>query len=150
MGYVSPELQSLHAINIDVMELVASGRHSSIGLAQPMTAVDLIVARAWLKFFKLLQIAKHRPRELSYGQLRRALIARAMTADPQILLLDEPLTGLDPIQRATMKRLLERLMQRQVTIVAAVHHAEDLPRGIIRQLRLHKRQARVEDFQFAT
>jgi molybdate transport system ATP-binding protein len=150
VGYVSPELQSLYATAVNVMELVASGRHSSIGLAAPMTAVDLKSARAWLAFFKLRDVAKRRPRELSYGQLRRALIARAMAANPRILLLDEPFTGLDPIQRAAMKRLLERLMQRQVTIVAAVHHAEDLPRGMTQGLHLHKRQALIEDSHFAT
>jgi ABC-type molybdenum transport system ATPase subunit/photorepair protein PhrA len=73
-----------------------------------------------------------------------------MAAVPKILLLDEPFTGLDPIQRAAMKRLLERLMQRHVTIVAAVHHAEDLPRGMTQGLHLHKRHACVEDSYFAT
>ena len=150
VGYVSPELQSQYSTSVDVTELVASGRHSSIGLAAPMTAADLKSARAWLAFFKLRKLAGRRPRELSYGQLRRALIARAMAAGPHILLLDEPFTGLDPGQRAAMKRLLESLMQRRVTIVAAVHHAEDLPRGMTRALHLHKRQARVEDSQFAT
>jgi molybdate transport system ATP-binding protein len=150
VGFVSPELQSLYTRNVDVLELVASGRHSSIGLAEPMTAADLKSARFWLKFFKMLKLAKCRPRELSYGELRRALIARAMAAQPQILLLDEPLTGLDPVQRAAMKRFLERLMQREVTIVAAVHHAEDLPRGISKQLHLHNRHARIEDSHFAT
>ena len=151
VGFVSPELQSLYTMDVaEVLELVASGRHSSIGLAAPMTAADLKSARAWLAFFKLRTLAKRRPRELSYGQLRRALIARAMAANPKILLLDEPFTGLDPIQRAAMKRLLERLMQRRVTIVAAVHHAEDLPRGMMRRLHLHKRQARVEDSYSAT
>jgi ABC-type molybdenum transport system ATPase subunit/photorepair protein PhrA len=150
VGYVSPELQSQYATSVNVTELVASGRHSSIGLAVPMTAADLRSARVWMAFFKLLKVAGRRPRELSYGQLRRALIARAMAADPQVLLLDEPFTGLDPFQRAAMKRLLERLMQRQVTIVAAVHHAEDLPRGMTRTLHLHKRHAHVEDSYFAT
>ncbi len=144
-GFVSPELQSLYAVDVELTELVASGRHSSIGLAAPMSAADLKSAREWLAFFKLRSVARRRPRELSYGQLRRALIARAMAANPSILLLDEPFTGLDPVQRAGMKRMLERLMRRHVTIVAAVHHAEDLPRGTLRRLHLHKRQALAED-----
>ena len=150
VGYVSPELQTQYSSGSSVLELVASGRHASIGLAQPMSAADATVARRWLKFFELRKVAGRRPRELSYGQLRRALIARAMAAAPDILLLDEPLTGLDPRQRALMKRLLERLMKAQVTLVAAVHHAEDLPRGMHKALHLHKRQAQIEDCYSAT
>jgi molybdate transport system ATP-binding protein len=141
VGYVSPELQSTYALEVSIVELVASGRHSSIGLVDALTPGDLKIALRWLRFFRLLKFAQRRPRELSYGQLRRALIARAMAAEARILLLDEPLTGLDPAQRALMKRLLERLMQGGVTVIAAVHHPEDLPRGITHALHLHKRQA---------
>ncbi|MDB6097847.1 MAG: hypothetical protein JWN58_550 [Gammaproteobacteria bacterium] len=147
VGYVSPELQSTYALGVSILELVASGRHSSIGLVNAPTPGDLKAARHWLRFFKLVSLAQRRPRELSYGQLRRALIARAMAADAQILLLDEPLTGLDPLQRALMKRLLEHLMKRGITVIAAVHHQEDLPRGITHGLHLHKRQAHIH---FAT
>jgi molybdate transport system ATP-binding protein len=141
VGYVSPELQTDYAVNVTVLDLVASGRYASIGLSDAPTAADEAVARRWLKFFALLTLAKRRPRELSYGQLRRALFARAMAADPRILLLDEPLTGLDPRQRAAMKRLLERLMRQRRTLVIAVHHPEDLPRGMTHALRLQKRRA---------
>jgi molybdate transport system ATP-binding protein len=149
IGYVSPELQSDYAVNVSVMNLVASGRYASIGLADEPTEQDIRVARYWLRFFGLLSVAARRPRQLSYGQLRRALIARAMAADPRILLLDEPLTGLDPTQRVIMKRLLENLMT-QSTLIVAVHHAEDLPRGMTHGLRLHKRRAHAVDSYSAT
>ncbi len=140
IGYVSPELQSDYAVNVSVLNLVASGRYASIGLVDEPMAGDIRTARHWLRFFGLLSVGARRPRELSYGQLRRALIARAMAADPQILLLDEPVTGLDPTQRAIMKRLLGRLMKR-LTLIIAVHHPEDLPRGMTHALHLHKRRA---------
>jgi molybdate transport system ATP-binding protein len=146
VALVSPELQTTYLVDVSVLELVASGRFSSIGLADPMTRAAERNARQWLEFFELASYAQHRPRELSYGQLRRALIARAMAADAQILLLDEPLTGLDPTQRAAMKRLLARLMRRHVTVLAAVHHAEDLPPGITHALHLHNRRAHAAEF----
>ena len=149
VGYVSPELQSDYAVDVTLLDLVASGRYASIGLVDEATAEDRRIAAHWLGFFGLSPAARRRPRELSYGQLRRALIARAMAADARILLLDEPLTGLDPTQRAIMKRLLGRLMKR-VTVLAAVHHAEDLPRGMTHGLRLHNRRAYPVDSYSAT
>ena len=115
VGYVSPELQADYAGDVTVLDLVASGRYASIGLADPATARDRKAAARWIRFFRLRSVSARRPRELSYGQLRRALIARALTGGARILLLDEPLTGLDPRQRAVVKGLLERLMRRRVT-----------------------------------
>jgi molybdate transport system ATP-binding protein len=150
VGLVSPELQTMYLVDVSVLELVASARHSSIGLVDALTRAEQRDARKWLEFFELEGFARRRPRELSYGQMRRALIARAMASDARILLLDEPLTGLDPTQRAAIKLLLQRLMRRQVTVIAAVHHAEDLPRGITHALHLHNRGARQSQFQTAT
>jgi len=136
IGYVSPELQSDYAVNVTVRDLVASGRYASIGLSHAPTAADLRATDRWLRFFKLVSFAGKRPGELSYGQVRRALIARALAAGPRMLLLDEPLTGLDPKQRAAIKGLLRRLMSARLTIIVAVHHPEDLPDGMTHALRL--------------
>ena len=150
VGYVSPELQADYAVDTRIRDLVASGRQASIGLADAPTAQDRKAAARWLRYFRLMSVAGRRPRELSYGQLRRALLARALTARARILLLDEPLTGLDPRQRTAMKRLLEPLMRKQLTVVIAVHHPEDLPRGMTHGLRLHQRRAYPTDRYFAT
>jgi molybdate transport system ATP-binding protein len=149
IGYVSPELQADYAVNVTLRDLVASGRHASIGLVDAPSAEDRRVAQRWLRFFKLASAASRKPRELSYGQLRRALIARALAGRARILLLDEPLTGLDPRQRALVKRLLERLMRARVTMIIAGHHPEDLPRGMTHGLRLHRGRAHFTDYDSA-
>jgi ABC-type molybdenum transport system ATPase subunit/photorepair protein PhrA len=59
------------------------------------------------------------------------------------------LTGLDPRQRAGIKGLLRRLMARKLTVIAAVHHAEDLPDGMTHVLRLSGGRAAAEDRRFA-
>jgi molybdate transport system ATP-binding protein len=149
IGYVSPELQADYAVDVTLKDLVASGRYASIGLADVPTAEDRRAALRWLRFFRLLKVAGRRPREVSYGQLRRALIARSLAGQARMLLLDEPLTGLDPRQRAVVKGLLERLMRKRLTLVIAVHHAEDLPRGMTHALHLIKRRAHPTDLDSA-
>jgi molybdate transport system ATP-binding protein len=149
IGYVSPELQADYAVNVTVRDLVVSGRYASIGLADAPTPVDSRAADRWLRFFRLASFADRRPGELSYGQVRRALLARALVAGPRILLLDEPLTGLDPKQRASVKGLLRRLMGGKLTLIIAVHHAEDLPDGMTHELRLSGGRAYAEDCHFA-
>ncbi|HXQ64598.1 MAG TPA: AAA family ATPase, partial [Steroidobacteraceae bacterium] len=65
-------------------------------------------------------------RQLSYGQLRLALIARALVRGPQALLLDEPLTGLDAGHRVRVRRLLTDLAADGVQLIMAAHHPGDL------------------------
>jgi ABC-type molybdenum transport system ATPase subunit/photorepair protein PhrA len=120
---------------------VISGRYASIGLVDAPTAADRRAAARWMRFFDLQALAGSRPRELSYGQLRRALMARALAADATLLLLDEPLTGLDPGQRGSMKALLDELAAGGVTLVVAVHHREDLPHAVGHELRLSRGRA---------
>lgn len=147
VGFVSPELQADHAIDVSVSELVISGRYASLGLNDAPTTPDRRRARAWIRCFGLSGMDSRRPRELSYGQLRRALLARAMMAAPKVLLLDEPLTGLDAVQRAGMRVLLAGLMRKGVTVIMSAHHVEDLPDGMTHVLRLHKRRARAQSLK---
>ena len=126
VGCVSPELQADHFLAKSIEEIVVSGRYSSVGLNASMTRTDRRVAQRWLEFFGIASLRDRGPRQVSYGQLRLALIARAMVNDPELLLLDEPVTGLDGDVRAFVLSTIERLARNGTQIVMAAHHVEDI------------------------
>jgi molybdate transport system ATP-binding protein len=137
VGIVSPDLQSrFAAIQCTAQEIVVSGLQSSIGLDAPPTAGERALANRWLARVGLGGLGRRRARELSYGQLRRALLARALVCRRRLLLLDEPLDGLDAEARAMVARELEAAVRRGTQVVLATHHAEDVPAFVTRRLRL--------------
>lgn len=144
VGLLSSELQSDHARDdLTVEDIVISGRHASIGLNERPRPADVLAARRWLDHLGLRALAPRRPRELSYGQMRRVLLARAMVNDPRWLFLDEPCTGLDVATRAVVLAHLEHLARDGVQIVMATHHASDLIPAINRILELRRGTATV-------
>lgn len=126
VGFVSPELQAEHFRSGTVEQLVASGRYASVGLNNRMTASDRSIARRWLQFFDIDQLRERGVREVSYGQLRLALIARAMVNEPELLLLDEPFNGLDPEMHAYVFAVIQRLAEHGTQLVMALHDAADI------------------------
>jgi len=133
---VSPELQADHFVPDTIEQIVATGRYASVGLNQPITAADRRAAAPWLKFFGIDSIRDRNPRQVSYGQMRLALMARAMVNRPQLLLLDEPFTGLDAEMHAYVMAALQRLAESGTQIIMAVHDAADVLPAITRRLRI--------------
>ena len=138
VGWVSPELQADHGHAGSIEEIVISGRYSSVGLNEAATPADLRVASRWLRFFGLEALRDRRPRQVSYGQLRLALIARAMVNDPELLLLDEPCAGLDGDVRAAVLDMIQRLASSGTQIVMAVHDTEDIVPAIRHVLEIRR------------
>ncbi|MEQ1581952.1 MAG: ATP-binding cassette domain-containing protein [Steroidobacteraceae bacterium] len=136
VGFVSPELQAEHFRAQSIEEIVISGRYASVGLNDAPTRADRRAAQHWLAFFGLEALAARRPGAVSYGQLRLALIARAMVLYPELLLLDEPFTGLDADLHDHVLALIDQLAQGGTQIVMAVHHEADVIPSVNRVLRI--------------
>jgi molybdate transport system ATP-binding protein len=138
VGWVSPELQAEHYLAKSIEEIVMSGRYASIGLNDAPTRADREAANRWLQFFNIEHLRARGPRQVSYGQMRIALFARAMINDPELLLLDEPCTGLDGDVRATVLGFIQQLAERGTQIVMAVHDAEDIVPAVGKVLRIRR------------
>ena len=124
VGLIAPHLQAEHPRQLTVNEVVSSGPEASIGRNAPRAATGA-AARAALRQFGLTRIRRRTLGELSYGQLRRVLFARAWASRPQLLLLDEAFAGLDAPTRRTLLERVRRLAARGVAVVLTAHRPQE-------------------------
>lgn len=136
VGLVAPHLQAEHPRELTVGEVVQSGRHASIGLNGAPSPADRAAARRTLALFGLTRLA-HRPlSELSYGQSRRVLFARAWVRHPQLLLLDEPFAGVDAPTRQALMRRVTAVAASGTAVVVTTHQLHDWPGCATHELEL--------------
>lgn len=100
--------------------LIAYGRFFGMPRAESATRADEL-----LEFAQLADRAKSKVEPLSGGMKRRLTIARSLMNDPQMLLLDEPTTGLDPQARHILWDRLFRLKERGTTLVLTTHYMDE-------------------------
>ncbi|OBQ55742.1 ATP-binding cassette domain-containing protein [Halodesulfovibrio spirochaetisodalis] len=122
MGIVSPLLQTLHRMDITVLDVVVSGFWQHIGVHTFPTAAMIEQAESTLSALGIHNLAERSANTLSYGQLRKAIIARALVNSPSLLILDEPFSGLDAPSRNDMRTILNMLAEKGLTMVLATHH----------------------------
>ena len=145
VGVVSAEFQARHAMPQSVRDTVLSGFQGSIGLHRPPTPRESEAAADVLQGMGLASWAERPIHALSYGQLRRVMIARALVNDPGALLLDEPLQGLDAPSRQAVSATLEQLIGSGVTLIMATHQPEDLPASLTHRARLERGRLIIEN-----
>lgn len=136
MALVSPALQAEYAYDLPAREVVWSGFTGSIGLWEEPGLEERRRAAAAMEFFGLARLAGRRLRSLSYGQQRKVFLARALVGAPDLLVLDEPFSGLDAVSRREARALLERLAEAGQRFLLVTHRAADLPAAVNRVLAL--------------
>ncbi|BFR48069.1 ATP-binding cassette domain-containing protein [Nitratidesulfovibrio sp. HK-II] len=136
VALVSDQLQATYGYDLTAEELVLTGFSGTIGLYEEPDDDQRAEAAHWLRMLGAAGLAGQRIRTLSTGQLRRVLLARALAGAPDLLLLDEPCSGLDPASRAAFLGLLGQLARAGVQMVLVTHHDGDLIPEITHVLRL--------------
>lgn len=121
IGYLPQQTVVQKDFPATVWEIVLSGFQGRCGLRPFYTKEEKRIAAENIEKMGITQLTKRCYRELSGGQQQRVLLARALCATQKMLLLDEPVSGLDPKVTADMYRLIEGLHQGGITVIMISH-----------------------------
>lgn len=122
VGYLPQRTQAGIDAPVTVRELVTTGRASRTRLLGPLTAADRVSVQEAIDRVGLSPHADRRLTTLSGGQQQRAFIAKALAADPELLVLDEPTTGVDVEAQDAIASLLQRLRSELEMTILYVSH----------------------------
>jgi ABC-type Mn2+/Zn2+ transport system ATPase subunit len=121
MGYV-PQLDQVdRTFPVTVRDLVMMGRYPRIGWLRHPGPADALAVQQALERVDLAGLADRQIGELSGGQAQRAFLARVLAQDPHLLLLDEPVSGVDTTTQHAILAVLEALRNEGKTVVVATH-----------------------------
>jgi molybdate transport system ATP-binding protein len=140
IGYVSPEMHRSYKQNIPAIEIVASGLKDTIGLYTRPKEDEKEQCRKWMRIFGIGELAERRFMEMSSGEQRLVLLASAFVKEPDLLILDEPLHGLDLCNRNMVKAIVDRYMYEDPdrTLIYVTHYENELPYCIDNSLYLER------------
>lgn len=128
IGYVSSSLEKFsdYYWNETIERIIISGKFASFGIYDKILDEDRERAAGLLEEFRLEHLAGKKYKLLSEGEKRRVLIARALMGKPDLLILDEPCSGLDILAREQFLEALEIAAKSNVHLVYVTHHIEEL------------------------
>ena len=139
IGYVSPEMHRSYQRDLPAINVVASGLKDTVGLYVRPNAEEKEICRWWMRLFGIEELAERSFLRLSSGEQRMVLVARAFVKDPELLILDEPLHGLDDNNRQLVRHIIDTFCQRPgKTLVMVTHYEEELPSCIDHHLHLDR------------
>ena len=139
IGYVSPEMHRAYHYNAASIRIVASGLKDSIGLYVKPTDEEYDICRQWMKVFGVEELADRPFLSLSSGEQRMVLLARAFVKAPDLLILDEPLHGLDLQRRRMVRQIInDYSLIPGKTLIMVTHYEDELPESITHKIFLRR------------
>jgi molybdate transport system ATP-binding protein len=121
------------------VNIVGSGFFDSIGLHRKCTEEQLSIALKWMDVFEITHLRDISFLKLSYGEQRLALLARAFVKNPDLLILDEPLHGLDKSNKILASKIIEKFCnQDHKTLIYVTHYLNEIPASVTQRFELKK------------
>ncbi len=132
MGVVSMDLQTMFGSDTLVREVICSGFFNSLDVFRNYTLTPEMASAALASATMLgIDDLMDRPiGNLSLGEMRRTLIARALVTGPDLLVLDEPMTGLDIVMKSRFRSMFDILIGTGVSMVMVTHELTDIPLSV--------------------
>ena len=128
IGYLSPDVHTYYIEDIPCLKVVASGFFDSIGLSRECTGEQYETALRWMEAFGAAYLADRSFVRISYGEQRLVLLARAFVKSPELMILDEPLHGLDAGRKRLARSIIdEYCSDPEVTLVYVTHYMDEIP-----------------------
>jgi molybdate transport system ATP-binding protein len=141
IGYVSPEMHRSYHRDLPALHVVASGLKDTVGLYVRPTADERQQCLWWMRLFGVDHLANRSFLRMSSGEQRLVLVCRAFVKDPDLLILDEPLHGLDDRGRRLVLSLIEAFCARpEKTLIFVSHYREEWPSCIDHELYLKRQE----------
>lgn len=139
IGYVSPDMHTFYNADIPCLDVVASGFFDTVGLYRRPDDAQRAEARLWMRAFGCEGLAERSFLGVSYGEQRLVLLTRVFVKRPSLVVLDEPLHGLDAGKKHRAKMLIEAYCGNpDVTMVYVTHYAEETPAIVRHRLTLRR------------
>lgn len=126
IGYISQSLIEKLTLRDPVWEVVATGQYAFLRFYQEIDVAVRLKALRLLEEAGLGHMAEQPFGTLSQGERKKVMLARALMAEPKLLIMDEPCAGLDLHEREKLLAHLGRLKDRDITVVYVTHHLEEI------------------------
>lgn len=138
IGYISPEMHLYYLKNVRCLDVVGSGFFDTIGLYRKCNSEQESIALRWMEKFGLAHLKDISFLNISVGEQRLMLLIRVFVKNPDLLILDEPLHGLDVVNKQMAKKIIEEFCGADKSLIYVTHYEDEIPSVVDKRMVLKK------------